>query len=68
MQFEEYSKLIYLDADIQVYDNIDQLFDLLCIRRWARNSETNFLRYSLTVYGKQPYNIVNAFDCRITKL
>jgi len=33
MQFEQYSKLIYLDADIQVYDNIDQLFDLLCIRR-----------------------------------
>eukprot|EP00252_Welwitschia_mirabilis_P001736 TRINITY_DN11675_c0_g1_i1.p1 TRINITY_DN11675_c0_g1~~TRINITY_DN11675_c0_g1_i1.p1 ORF type:complete len:279 (+),score=11.41 TRINITY_DN11675_c0_g1_i1:103-837(+) len=27
-EFEEYSKLIYLDADIQVYDNIDHLFDL----------------------------------------
>ncbi|PKU75313.1 Galactinol synthase 1 [Dendrobium catenatum] len=26
--FDEYSKLIYLDADIQVYDNIDHLFDL----------------------------------------
>ncbi|KAK6931046.1 Glycosyl transferase, family 8 [Dillenia turbinata] len=25
--FEEYSKMIYLDADIQVYDNIDHLFD-----------------------------------------
>ncbi|XP_077240457.1 galactinol synthase 1-like [Tasmannia lanceolata] len=25
--FEEYSKMIYLDADIQVYDNIDYLFD-----------------------------------------
>ncbi|KAF8075492.1 hypothetical protein N665_1090s0008 [Sinapis alba] len=26
--FEEYSKMIYLDADIQVFDNIDNLFDL----------------------------------------
>ncbi|CAA7018366.1 unnamed protein product [Microthlaspi erraticum] len=26
--FEEYSKMIYLDADIQVFDNIDHLFDL----------------------------------------
>ncbi|CAL9122192.1 unnamed protein product [Musa textilis] len=26
--FVEYSKIIYLDADIQVYDNIDQLFDM----------------------------------------
>lgn len=25
--FEEYSKIIYLDADIQVFDNIDHLFD-----------------------------------------
>ncbi|XXG84591.1 hypothetical protein AAC387_Pa10g2081 [Persea americana] len=25
--FDEYSKMIYLDADIQVYDNIDHLFD-----------------------------------------
>ncbi|KAL4575274.1 hypothetical protein LXL04_022116 [Taraxacum kok-saghyz] len=28
MQFVEYSKMIYLDGDIQVYDNIDHLFDL----------------------------------------
>uniref|UniRef100_A0A0D3AAB6 Hexosyltransferase n=1 Tax=Brassica oleracea var. oleracea TaxID=109376 RepID=A0A0D3AAB6_BRAOL len=28
MQFEEYSKMIYLDAGIQVYDNIDDLFDM----------------------------------------
>nr|ABK27907.1 galactinol synthase [Xerophyta viscosa] len=27
-EFVEYSKMIYLDADIQVYDNIDHLFDL----------------------------------------
>ncbi|URE40416.1 galactinol synthase [Musa troglodytarum] len=26
--FVEYSKIIYLDADIQVYENIDHLFDL----------------------------------------
>lgn len=25
--FEEYSKMLYLDADIQVYENIDHLFD-----------------------------------------
>ncbi|XP_010534030.1 PREDICTED: galactinol synthase 4-like [Tarenaya hassleriana] len=25
--FEEYSKMIYMDADIQVYDNIDDLFE-----------------------------------------
>lgn len=28
LQFVEYSKMIYLDGDIQVYDNIDHLFDL----------------------------------------
>ncbi|KAK3441517.1 hypothetical protein EUGRSUZ_L00250 [Eucalyptus grandis] len=27
-QFVEYSKMIYLDGDIQVFDNIDHLFDL----------------------------------------
>ncbi|XP_019058482.1 PREDICTED: galactinol synthase 1-like isoform X2 [Tarenaya hassleriana] len=27
-EFVEYSKMIYLDGDIQVYDNIDHLFDL----------------------------------------
>ncbi|EXB75685.1 hypothetical protein L484_026163 [Morus notabilis] len=27
-EFEEYEKMIYLDADIQVFDNIDHLFDL----------------------------------------
>lgn len=27
MQFVDYSKMIYLDADIQVYENIDHLFD-----------------------------------------
>ncbi|KAH7651071.1 Inositol 3-alpha-galactosyltransferase protein [Dioscorea alata] len=26
--FEEYSRMIYLDADIQVYENIDHLFEL----------------------------------------
>lgn len=28
VQFVEYSKMIYLDADIQVFENIDHLFDL----------------------------------------
>ncbi|XP_022157013.1 galactinol synthase 2-like [Momordica charantia] len=27
-EFVEYSKMVYLDGDIQVYDNIDELFDL----------------------------------------
>ncbi|XP_042518727.1 galactinol synthase 2-like [Macadamia integrifolia] len=27
-EFVEYSKMVYLDADIQVYENIDHLFDL----------------------------------------
>ncbi|KAH9320590.1 hypothetical protein KI387_015229 [Taxus chinensis] len=27
-QFEEYSKMVYLDADIQVFENIDNLFDM----------------------------------------
>lgn len=28
MQFAEYEKMVYMDSDIQVYDNIDHLFDL----------------------------------------
>lgn len=28
MQLEEYRKMVFLDADIQVYDNVDHLFDL----------------------------------------
>ncbi|KAK5776310.1 Glycogenin-2 [Gossypium arboreum] len=27
-EFVEYSKMLYLDGDIQLYDNIDHLFDL----------------------------------------
>ncbi|XP_057857417.2 galactinol synthase 4 [Cryptomeria japonica] len=27
-EFEEFSKMLYLDADIQVFDNIDNLFDM----------------------------------------
>ncbi|KAL8101100.1 galactinol synthase 1-like [Apium graveolens] len=27
-QFEEYSKMVYLDGDIQVYGNVDELFEL----------------------------------------
>lgn len=27
-EFEEYEKMVYLDGDIQVFDNIDHLFDL----------------------------------------
>ncbi|KAG7599877.1 Glycosyl transferase family 8 [Arabidopsis suecica] len=28
LNFEKYNKMIYLDADIQVFENIDHLFDL----------------------------------------
>ncbi|KAG1338673.1 Galactinol synthase 2 [Cocos nucifera] len=46
-EFVEYKKMIYLDADIQVYDNIDRLFDLpdgdfyavmdcFCEKTWSR--------------------------------
>lgn len=28
MQFEEYNKMIYLDGDVQMYGNCDELFDL----------------------------------------
>lgn len=28
MQFEEYSKMIYLDGDVQMYGNCDELFEL----------------------------------------
>ena len=35
MQFVEYERMVYLDADIQVYDNIDHLFDLEMGRFYA---------------------------------
>ncbi|GLJ39611.1 hypothetical protein SUGI_0809720 [Cryptomeria japonica] len=49
-EFEEYSKMIYLDADIQVYDNIDHLFDLtdghfyavmdcFCEKTWSQTDQ-----------------------------
>ncbi|KAL8506900.1 hypothetical protein ACS0TY_017696 [Phlomoides rotata] len=45
-EFVEYSKMIYLDGDIQVFKNIDELFDLedrnlyavmdcLCEKTWS---------------------------------
>ncbi|GLU21628.1 hypothetical protein SLE2022_377570 [Rubroshorea leprosula] len=51
--FEEFSKMLYLDADIQVYDNIDHLFDTpdgyfyavmdcFCEKTWS-----NSLQYSI---------------------
>eukprot|EP00252_Welwitschia_mirabilis_P019950 TRINITY_DN4766_c0_g1_i2.p1 TRINITY_DN4766_c0_g1~~TRINITY_DN4766_c0_g1_i2.p1 ORF type:complete len:345 (-),score=21.02 TRINITY_DN4766_c0_g1_i2:211-1245(-) len=49
-EFEEYSKMVYLDADIQVYDNIDHLFDLpdghfyavmdcFCEKTWSHTTQ-----------------------------
>ncbi|KAK4849013.1 hypothetical protein QYF36_019806 [Acer negundo] len=49
-EFEEYSKMIYLDGDILVYDNIDHLFDLpdghlyavmdcFCEKTWSHTSQ-----------------------------
>ncbi|KAL2533418.1 Galactinol synthase 4 [Abeliophyllum distichum] len=50
--FVEYSKMIYLDADIQVYDNIDHLFntpngsiyaamDCFCDKTWSHTPQYN---------------------------
>jgi alpha-N-acetylglucosamine transferase len=47
VQFEEYSKLIYLDADIQVYENIDHLLtipDLPGFMNAGRNKAHLFTR------------------------
>ncbi|RVW22116.1 Galactinol synthase 2 [Vitis vinifera] len=49
-KFVEYSKIIYLDGDIQVFDNIDHLFDLgdghfhavmdcFCERSWSNSPQ-----------------------------
>ncbi|XP_073106758.1 galactinol synthase 1 isoform X2 [Elaeis guineensis] len=49
-QFVEYGKMVYLDADIQVYENIDELFDLpdghfyavmdcFCERTWSHTPQ-----------------------------
>jgi inositol 3-alpha-galactosyltransferase len=35
VQFVEYERMLYLDADIQVYDNIDELFELEKARFYA---------------------------------
>ena len=50
LQFVEYSKMIYLDGDIQVFDNIDHLFDLangyfyavmdcFCEKSWSKTKQ-----------------------------
>lgn len=50
MQFVEYSKMIYLDGDIQVFENIDHLFDLpdghfyavmdcFCEKTWSKTPQ-----------------------------
>ncbi|KAJ6762537.1 GLYCOGENIN SUBFAMILY MEMBER [Salix purpurea] len=49
-EFVEYSKMIYLDGDIQVFDNIDHLFDMpggfihavmdcFCEKTWSRSPQ-----------------------------
>lgn len=48
--FEEYSKMVYLDADIQVFENIDHLFDMadgyfyavmdcFCEKTWSHSAQ-----------------------------
>lgn len=50
LQFTEYEKMIYLDSDIQVYENIDHLFELsdgnfyavmdcFCEKTWAHTPQ-----------------------------
>ncbi|KAL6515896.1 glycogenin [Orobanche gracilis] len=52
-EFVEYSKMIYLDGDIQVFDNIDHLFDLedghfyavmdcFCEKTWSHTPQYKF--------------------------
>ncbi|XP_057857425.1 galactinol synthase 4 [Cryptomeria japonica] len=49
-EFEEFSKMLYLDADIQVFDNIDNLFDMpdgyfyavmdcFCEKTWSHTTQ-----------------------------
>ncbi|GLJ23676.1 hypothetical protein SUGI_0448360 [Cryptomeria japonica] len=49
-EFEEFSKMVYLDADIQVFDNIDNLFDMpdgyfyavmdcFCEKTWSHTTQ-----------------------------
>jgi inositol 3-alpha-galactosyltransferase len=51
-EFEEYSKMVYLDADIQVFHNIDHLFDMrdgyfyavmdcFCEKTWSHTPQYN---------------------------
>ena len=51
MQFEEYEKMVYLDGDIQVFENIDHLFecaedgflyavmDCFCEKTWSHSPQ-----------------------------
>ncbi|XP_057857418.2 galactinol synthase 4 [Cryptomeria japonica] len=49
-EFEEFNKMVYLDADIQVFDNIDNLFDMpdgyfyavmdcFCEKTWSHTTQ-----------------------------
>ncbi|XP_073304070.1 galactinol synthase 1-like [Primulina huaijiensis] len=61
--FKEYSKMVYLDADIQVYDNIDHLFDApdgyfyavmdcFCEKTWSHSKQ-----YSIGYCQQVPNNV-----------
>lgn len=61
--FEEYSKMIYLDADIQVFENIDHLFDLpdgffyavmdcFCEKTWSHSPQ-----YSIGYCQQRPNKV-----------
>lgn len=63
LQFEEYSKMIYLDADIQVFENIDHLFDLpdgffyavmdcFCEKTWSHSPQ-----YSIGYCQQRPNKV-----------
>ncbi|KAI6684540.1 hypothetical protein NL676_030453 [Syzygium grande] len=62
-EFVEYRKMIYLDGDIQVFDNIDHLFDLpngsfyavmdcFCEKSWSHTPE-----YDIGYCQQCPYNV-----------
>ncbi|XP_034707168.1 galactinol synthase 2-like [Vitis riparia] len=62
-EFVEYSKIIYLDGDIQVFGNIDHLFDLgnghfhavmdcFCERSWSNSPQYNIVLLNASNYRK----------------
>ena len=63
-QFVEYERMVYLDADIQVFDNIDELFELekghfyavmdcFCEKTWSHTPQYKIGRSEERRVGKE---------------